>query len=369
MNFPDNQFEFDEPDGVEELSPDDLGETTGYSAEELSDEDLFPLDADEFSAGDLEEAYQRALEVLERADHSTPGESAEAPAFSQIDDENVFQHRDDASLPIRSSLPIQAGDDARAVDEFPVGSDDSAIHPPDATSACDRSSAEEIENPASSSTIATSPSVADSHSQHSAHSRKNRRAADTDPHVPFSDRDFPELSPGSPLTPRHVIEAALFVGGAPLTTKKLAGLFKGSYDNAYIEQQIDDLNRHYLEQNRPYEIRLVEGGHRLVLRPEFERVRHRVFGFGPKEVRLSQDALEVLALVAYQQPLHRDDLEECGKKNVSNLVNQLVRRELVGVTRGKNAKDLTYHTTPRFLTLFGIGSLDELPRPDDLAFK
>ncbi|MEX0725967.1 MAG: SMC-Scp complex subunit ScpB, partial [Planctomycetaceae bacterium] len=270
---------------------------------------------DEFSADDLEQAYRRALEVLDEADQSTQGEAVDAvhdvgaPEFADVPFNERHEQENsvtEAVAEVEASAPLS---ETVASDEIPA-------------------SRSRTEGP-----------------------------------------DLPELAPGSPLTPRHVIEAALFVGGAPLTTKKLASLFKGSYENAYIEQQIDDLNRHYLAQNRPYQIQLVEGGHRLALRPEFDKIRQRVFGYGPKEVRLSQDALEVLALVAYQQPIHRDKVEECGKKNVSNLLNQLVRRELVAVTRGKNAKDLTYHTTPRFLSLFGIGSLDELPRPDNLAFK
>ncbi|MFN0198139.1 MAG: SMC-Scp complex subunit ScpB [Planctomycetaceae bacterium] len=349
MNFPDDQFELEECDEL---------------AEELSSIELDSPD-DDFSAGDLEEAYRRALEVLEAADQSTRDEVAKATSISNIDDDEGIPSANDGPL------PDQVVEGLQSLDEFAdaaVDATDLQLSP-EGNLSTDGVHTTQVGNPPATLSDSAIPSVENSSAKDAARTRTSKASADSDLHAPFSDRDFPELSPGAPLTPRHVIEAALFVGGAPLTTKKLAGLFKGSYDNAYIEQQIDELNRHYLEQNRPYEIRLVEGGHRLVLRPEFERIRHRVFGFGPKEVRLSQDALEVLALIAYQQPIHRDVLEECGKKNVSNLVNQLVRRELVGVTRGKNAKDLTYHTTPRFLALFGIGSLDELPRPDDLAFK
>lgn len=314
MSFPDDSAHASDFDDV----PDDFDSGLFDDPEDLPA--AFPLE-DEFSADDLEQAYRRALEVLDAADQSTQGEAVDtvhdvadvvAPANGESFADVPFSERHEQEnsvtevvAEVEASVPLSE----MVAREIP-------------------SSRNRTEGP-----------------------------------------DLPELSPGSPLTPRHVIEAALFVGGAPLTTKKLASLFKGSYENAYIEQQIDDLNRHYLAQNRPYQIQLVEGGHRLALRPEFDKIRQRVFGYGPKEVRLSQDALEVLALVAYQQPIYRDKVEECGKKNVSNLLNQLVRRELIAVTRGKNAKDLTYRTTPRFLSLFGIGSLDELPRPDDLAFK
>jgi segregation and condensation protein B len=130
------------------------------------------------------------------------------------------------------------------------------------------------------------------------------------------------------------------------------------------------LNDLYGQEGRPYEVRLGEGGYRLELRPEFERVRDRVYGYGPKEVKLSQDALEVLALVAYQQPVTREIVEQTGKTNAPALLRQLLQRELISLRRGDGGKDdVTYRTTPRFLQLFGLGSLDDLPLPEDLMFK
>ncbi|MFO1019864.1 MAG: SMC-Scp complex subunit ScpB [Planctomycetales bacterium] len=172
------------------------------------------------------------------------------------------------------------------------------------------------------------------------------------------------------VSPRQVIAAALFVGGSPLTGKKLAGLFDAHVDHAEIETQIDELNAQFQEQNRPYEIRLGEGGYRMALRAEFEPLRNKVYGVGPREVKLSQDSLEVLALIAYQQPLSHKQLLLSGKKNVGSLVRGLIRRELVGIERVSGAADgVEYHTTPRFLSLFGLSGVDELPQIDDLALR
>src|SRR5690606_24746300 len=113
-----------------------------------------------------------------------------------------------------------------------------------------------------------------------------------------------------------------------------------------------------------------EGGYRMVLRTEFESVRNKNYGFGPKEVRLSQEALEVLALIAYRQPITREQIELIGKANPNGVLRQLLRREIIGLKRtGKTAKDVTYHTTARFLQIFGIADLDELPHAEDLNFK
>jgi segregation and condensation protein B len=172
------------------------------------------------------------------------------------------------------------------------------------------------------------------------------------------------------VTPRQIIEAALFVGGGPLTARKLCSLLRGDFEPAFIEGVVDDLNQQYAAQNRPYEIRLGEGGYQLLLRPEFAPLAHRVYGLGPKEVKLSQDALELLALVAYRQPISEAEIEELGKEKPGSTLRQLLRRELIALERGdKGRKDVTYRTTPRFLQLFGLSDLDELPQADELSFK
>lgn len=182
--------------------------------------------------------------------------------------------------------------------------------------------------------------------------------------------ESPEPEEDTRVSVKQVIEAALFVGGEPLTTKKLCYTLRGDYDLDTIDDAIDELNHQYNDEERPYEIRLGEGGYRLVLRYEFERLRNRVYGVGPREVKLSQDVLEVLALVAYRQPITPGDIEELGKSNPGPALRQLLRRELISLEREPgNRKHVTYSTTPRFLSVFGIGSIEELPQADELAFK
>lgn len=174
----------------------------------------------------------------------------------------------------------------------------------------------------------------------------------------------------APITPRQVIEAALFVGGTPLTTKKLCGLLRGDFPADFVEETIEAINETYAAEKRPYEIRLGEGGYRLALRSEYESVRNRVYGVGPREVRLSQEALEILSLIAYRQPISRTELESVGRDGAGNIVRQLLRRELVTIKRGENGRDdVRYTTTPRFLELFWLGRIDELPRADELEMK
>lgn len=170
------------------------------------------------------------------------------------------------------------------------------------------------------------------------------------------------------LHPREVIEAALFVGGQALTTKRLGQMFGERETLEQIDQHIHELNALYSEENRPYQIDFGEGGYHLVLRPEFDAVRDAVFGAGPKDVKLSQDALEVLAFVAYRQPTTLEDLQAAGKEKAGGLLRQLLRRQLIAIERDEQGA-VSYSTTPRFLDVFGLRSLEELPFPEDLELK
>ena len=145
---------------------------------------------------------------------------------------------------------------------------------------------------------------------------------------------------------------------------------RGDYTSTFVEETIDALNQQYASEGRPYTVQLGEGGYRLALRDEYERLRHKVYGLGPREVRLSQDVLEILAIIAYQQPVTDAQLEELERGSPSGTLRQLLRRDLIAVERAKDdSKQVYYRTTPRFLSLFGLGSLHDLPRPEDLSFK
>jgi len=171
--------------------------------------------------------------------------------------------------------------------------------------------------------------------------------------------------------PVQVIEALLFVGGQPLTAKAICGLLRDDFNVGFVEQAIEEIGRRYARQNRPYEIRLSEGGYRIALRSEYEPLRNRVYGFGPKQVRLSQETLEILALVAYRQPISRRKTEAIARRNTGSALRQLSERGLVLLDppQATSPEEPQYRTTARFLQLFGVARLDELPQMEDLNYK
>ncbi len=165
-----------------------------------------------------------------------------------------------------------------------------------------------------------------------------------------------------PPPPDRIIEALLFVGGPPLTAEAVAAAVRGFTSDRFREA-IDRLNKSYRAQNRPYSVQPRDGGYVLAVKPGFRGVREKLFG-GPREARLTQPTLDVLSLVAYRQPVTKADLDALRGADSGAALRQLVRLGLVAVARRGESDDrqVCYGTAPRFLELFGLASLDELPR-------
>ena len=128
---------------------------------------------------------------------------------------------------------------------------------------------------------------------------------------------------------------------------------------------VDELNRSYASQGAAYEIVGEGDGYRLALREEFRSLRDRFYG-RVREARLSQAAIDVLALVAYQQPVTAEQINRARGKPSSHILAHLVRRGLLRIERpDPKRRTPNYHTTERFLKLFGLQSLDDLPRSEE----
>lgn len=170
------------------------------------------------------------------------------------------------------------------------------------------------------------------------------------------------------INPRTILEAMLFVGrpdNQPLAAAQIAGLMRGVRP-AEIDELVADLNSAYAANGRPYQIRGEATGYRLVLREEFTPVRERLFG-RVKEAKLSPAAIDVLAVVAYNEPLTAEEINQMRGASSGPILAQLVRRQLLRIERPeKEPRAAHYHTTPRFLKLFGVASLADLPRSMDL---
>jgi segregation and condensation protein B len=163
-----------------------------------------------------------------------------------------------------------------------------------------------------------------------------------------------------------VVEALLFVGGAPLTAIRACEIVRGLTPEQFAEV-VATLNKEYRRQGRPYAVHLQGQGYVLTLRPRFRCVLEKLYGT-TREARLSPAAIDVLALVAYRQPATKQEIDSLRGAESGSLLRQLVRRGLIAVVQRGDAaqREVAYGTTARFLKLFGLGSIEDMPRTQDL---
>jgi segregation and condensation protein B len=171
----------------------------------------------------------------------------------------------------------------------------------------------------------------------------------------------------SQVTPAAILEAVLFVGhphNEPLTSRRMASYLRGVSPQE-VDALIEQLNRQYDEQRAPYEIVSVGAGYRMTLRRDFQRLRDTFYG-RVRQAKLSQGALDLLAIVAYHQPITREEVDRLRSQPSGATLAQLVRRQLLQVEyTSERPRRKIYRTTDRFLELFGLESLEDLPSHED----
>jgi segregation and condensation protein B len=176
---------------------------------------------------------------------------------------------------------------------------------------------------------------------------------------------LPPAEDTSVVTPRSILEAMLFVGhpeNRALSAERTAASMRGVRPEE-IDAWVAELNDEYEKLNCPYAIVASAEGYRMVLRPDLGDLRERFHG-RLKEVRLSQAAVDIMAIVAYRQPIDRESIDRLRGKPSGALLNQLIRRNLLALDRAAGAKP-AYRTAERFLELFGLESLRDLPQSVD----
>ena len=171
-----------------------------------------------------------------------------------------------------------------------------------------------------------------------------------------------------PVNSRTILEAVLFVGrpdNSPLGSQEIAAIMRGVRPDE-IDDLVCQLNEKYNAAECPYQVISDGPGYRLVLRDEFDSLREKFAG-RLREVRLSQAAVDVLSIVAYHPGVTADEVTRLRGRPCGPILTQLVRRQLLRIERPEGKiRPLHYHTTDRFLELFGLAGLDELPQQEDV---
>ena len=180
--------------------------------------------------------------------------------------------------------------------------------------------------------------------------------------------DGPPTNDGCAVSPKSILEAMLFVGhpdGQPLTAAQVSALMRGVRPQE-IDEFVKELNEAYASEGCPYFISSAGAGYQFVLRDEFHGLRDKFFG-RIRQARLSQAAIDVLSLVAYNQPLGRDEIDKLRGRPSGGVLSLLVRRQLLRLERSEDKpRKVKYYTTDRFLDVFGLRTLEDLPRSQEL---
>lgn len=168
------------------------------------------------------------------------------------------------------------------------------------------------------------------------------------------------------MTLERIVEALLFASDAPLSAADIARS-EPEVSEEDVSAAIEALRAEYDETERAFGVFELAGGYQILTRPEFVPYLERFATVG-RPARVSQAALEALAIVAYRQPIGRAEIEEIRGVGSAGVLRTLAERDLIEVVgRGEGlGRPLLYGTTPRFLEHFGYGSLEDLPRPEEL---
>ena len=179
----------------------------------------------------------------------------------------------------------------------------------------------------------------------------------------------PKLPPGearASVETVQTVETLLFASDEPLAPTRIAEL--AGVESSAALSAIDELNRQYEQTGRTFRIHKVALGFQLYTRPEFAETVRKLYRRQFIQ-RLSGPALEVLAVVAYKQPVTRPEIEKFrGVDCAGPLVTLLERRLITTAGRAhRPGSPFLYRTTREFLRYFGLESLDALPPMEELT--
>lgn len=175
-----------------------------------------------------------------------------------------------------------------------------------------------------------------------------------------------EVARRSPEEVKPLVEALLFATDQPLPIKRLVEILGA--EKECLLRAIESLQQEYESSHRAFQVEEIAGGYQLLSKPEY----HQWICLLEKkntESKLSPAAMETLAIIAYKQPILRSTIEAIRGVESSQILRSLIEKGLVKIV-GKDeslGRPLLYGTTKRFLDYFGLNSLNDLPRTQELS--
>lgn len=169
-----------------------------------------------------------------------------------------------------------------------------------------------------------------------------------------------------------VIEALIFASPEPITAEKICDIIAQGEEQLELEPEaiepfVDKINQRYEENGLAFKIELIAGGYTFATKKRFEPWLS-IFQHENAYRKLSQSAIETLAIVAYKQPITKPEVDDIRGVDSGYILRQLLEKVLIKVSGRLDApgKPLLYKTTKHFLKHFNINSIDELPKPREI---
>jgi segregation and condensation protein B len=173
-------------------------------------------------------------------------------------------------------------------------------------------------------------------------------------------------NPQSPApTVESVIEAILFATDEPLTDSRLAAIVETSAKQ--VRHSVEALNAKYEANNNAFRIEQIAGGYQMLTLNIYNGWLKKML-HARSDSKLSPAALETLAIIAYKQPVIRADIEAIRGVAVGEVVRSLMYKGLVKIVGRAEVlgRPMLYGTTGKFLEVFGLNSLNDLPKAEEL---
>jgi segregation and condensation protein B len=159
---------------------------------------------------------------------------------------------------------------------------------------------------------------------------------------------------------QRIVEAVILAASEPIAPARIAAVLP-SCNPSQVRAIVDELNAQYAEQRRAFEIWEVAGGYQMRSLPEFAPYLRQIQTTRP--LRLSPASLETLAVIAYRQPVTRAEIEHIRGVDAGAVLRSLLDRQLVRIAghREVPGRPIVYATSRRFLEVFGLAKLGDLP--------
>ncbi len=163
----------------------------------------------------------------------------------------------------------------------------------------------------------------------------------------------------------RTLQALLFTSDKPVPASVLAGVLESGAKE--IQETVERVNAHLRDTGSPVMIKEIAGGYEFLTLPEFAPYIKKLYK-NRYLTRLSRAALEVLAIIAYKQPITKQEVESIRGVNSDGVYHTLLERKLVRIAGRKEApgRPLLYGTTKEFLQYLGINSMEDLPKIEEI---